>query len=254
MSKTSLSWEQVLDFISSLQYLGRVYSQQISKISSWLLCLLGLVFIWIWNWKLLLATSTGIGFMVLVYWLQSKSWLAYWCRWQRFLHNSNRQLIIAVSSGSFTALVIYIAACIWAEAENQWLAMGIILSTFTSGLTLALLTWHFLGENRLRQDETEYNHLLSDLTHQDALKRIIAIRQLTRLVKNGNLPQDYHIQLVEYYCLMLSQLQEVAVKEALLDSLESLGIERLINKKNQPLQIPIQFQPSPKPISRSQKN
>ena len=252
MSKTSLSWEQILDFISSLQYLGRIYSQQLSKVSSWLLCLLGLIFIWIWNWKLLLATLAGIGFMILVYYLQNHNWLTYWQRWQRFFSHSNRQLIIAVSSGSVTALGIYIAACIWTESENPWLATGIVVQTLASLITLTLLAWHFLGSNRLRQDETEYNRLLTDLTHQDNLRKIIAIRQLTRLVKNSNLPQEYNTQLVEYYCLMLAQVRERALKEALLDSLESLGIEKLLDKQNRPLQMPINFQPFPQPMYRQQ--
>ena len=250
MSKTQLSWEQILDFISSLQYLQRTYSQQLKKINSWLLYLLGLVFVWIWNWQLLLATVGGIGFTLLVYWLQNKNWLDLWSRWQRFLSNSNRQLIVAVSSGSVISLGIYLATCVWTELENQWLATGIILQTFTSLITLALLVWYLGSNNRLCQAETEFNRLLEDLTHQDSLRKIIAIRQLTRLLKNGNLPQDYHKQLVEYYCLMLSQFQEIVVKEALFDSLESIGGEKFINNKHQPLQIPIQFKPSPKPIYR----
>ena len=252
MSKTTLSWEQFLDLISSLHYLQRTYSQQLRVISIWLLYLLGLVFVWIWNWQLLLATATGIGCMILVYWLQNKNWLNYWYRWQRFLSQSNRQLIVAVSSGSITALGIYVAACIWTESENQWLATGVIVQAFASLITLALLVWYFWSDKHFRHDEREFNRLLTDLTHQDSLRKIIAIRQLTRLLKNGNLSQDYNIQLVEYYCLMLSQFQEIAVKEALLDSLESLDGEKIINKKHQPLQIPVQFKPSPKPVYRNQ--
>lgn len=252
MSKTQLSGGKFLDFISSLQYLERVYRKQVKTISSWLFCWLGLVFIWSWNWQLLLATVVGIGCMVLVYWLQTKSWLVYWRKWQGFFTHSNRQLIVSVGSGSITALGIYLAACIWSESENQWLATGIILQTFTSLIALALLGWHVLGGNGLRQAETEYNQLLVDLNHQDALRQIIAIHQLTRLVQNSNLSQDYKIQLIKYYCLMLPKVQELAVKEALLDSLASLGIEKISNKEHQPLQIPIQFQPSPKPIYPSQ--
>lgn len=252
MSKTQLSGWKLLDFISSLQYLERIYRKQVKTISSWLFCLLGLVFVWSWNWQLLLATIVGIGCMVLVYWLQSKSWLVYWRKWQRFFTHSNRQLIVSVSSGSIAALGIYLTACIWSESENPWLATGIILQTFTSLITLALLGWHVFGGNRLRQAETEYNRLLVDLNHQDALRQIIAIRQLTRLVQNSNLSQDYRIQLLEYYCFMLTKVQELAVKEALLDSLASLGIETISNKEHQLLQIPIQFQPSPKPMYRPQ--
>ena len=252
VSKKPLSGEKLLDFISSLQYLERVYRKQVKTISGWFLCLLGLVFIWIWNWQLLLATFAGIGSMVLVYWLQNKSLLVYWRRWQPFITDSHRQLIVAVSSGSTGALGIYLATSMWIESENRWLATGIILQTFATLITLALLIWYIWSDKTLHQDEIRYNQLLADLTHQEILRRIIAIHQLTRLVKKGNLPQDYNIQLVEYYCLMLSQFQEVAVKEALLDSLESLNIEKFINKQHQPLQIPIQFQPSPNPIYRNQ--
>lgn len=253
MSKTLLFWEKLLDFISSLQYLERIYSQQIKTITNWLIALLGLIFIGSWNWQLFLATVAGSGLMVLVYWLQSNSLYTYWSRWQRFFAQIDRQLIVAVSTGSFTALGIYLAACIWSESENQWLATGIILQTFASLITLGLLAWHFWGNNRFRHHENQYNQLLGNLSDRDSLKKIIAIHQLTRLVKNGNLPKDCQIQLVEYYCLMLSKCQEVAVKEALLDSLASLGIEEIINKKHQPIQIPIEFKPSPQSIYNTQK-
>ena len=244
----------LLDFVSSLQYLERIYRKQVKTIISWSVCLLGLVFIWNWNWQLLLATLVGSGLMILVYWLQSKSWLAYWYGWKSFFTHANRRLIVAVSSGSFAALSIYVAACILSESENQWLATGIIIQILISIVTLVLLGWYFLGGNPLIQAEREYNRLLSDLTHQDTLRQTIAIRQLTRLVQNSNLTPDYHSQLVEYYCLMLAQVRESIVKEVLLDSLENLGIENIINRQHQPLQIPIQFQASPKPMYRSPSN
>ena len=249
MSKIPLYWEKLLDLISSLQYLERVYNQQVKTIIQWLVGLLGLIFIGSWNWQLLLATVAGSGIMLLVYWLQNSN-LSQWRNWLAY---GDRQLIIAVSSGSVTALGIYLVACIWSESENQWLATGIILQTFVSLLTLGVLVWYIWHNHRLVRQEDRYNNLLTNLSDRDSLKKIIAIRQLTRLVKNGNLPQDDRTQVVEYYCHMLSQFQEVAVQEVLLDSLNSLGVEKIITRKQQPIQIPLEFKSSHQPIYHSSK-
>lgn len=253
MSKTPLYWEKTLNIISSLQYLERVYNQQVKTITNWSIGLLGLIFIGSWNWQLLLATVAGSGLMVLVYWLQNNNWSIYWSKWQHWLAQIDRQLIISVGSGSITALSIYLAACIWSESENQWLATGIILQTFASLLTLGVIVWYFWYNHRLLHQENQYNRLLNNLSDRDSLKKIIAIHQLTRLIKKGNLPQDYQSQVVSYYCLMLSQFQEVAVQEVLLDSLNSLGVEEIIKRKQQPVQIPTEFKSSPKPIYHSPK-
>ena len=149
MSKIPLHWEKLLDLISSLQYLERVYSQQVKTIIQWLVGLLGLIFIGSWNWQLLLATVAGSGIMLLVYWLQNSN-LSQWHNWLAY---GDRQLIIAVSSGSITALGIYLVACIWSESENQWLATGIILQTFVSLLTLGVLVWYIWHNHRLVRQE-----------------------------------------------------------------------------------------------------
>jgi hypothetical protein len=199
------------------------FSQQLSKQSGWLFYLLGITLLWWWNWKLLLATVGGMSLMFLVYSLQNNYLQQSWRKWQRFLTGSSGKLAIAVGSGGIGALSTYLAASIWADAENHWLATGLILQGLGTLITLALLVWQ-INSHRDRNKEAKLEWLLSDLTARDVLKRLIAIRQLTRLAIGHRLTQSDYNHLVEYFRLMFSQSQDAIVKDALLDSLESLGI------------------------------
>ena len=181
--------------------------------------------------------------MLLSYLLQNRHWQNYWQKWQGFLIGSNRQLVIAVGSGSVGAFSTYLAASIWADAENPWLATGAILQGFGSLTTLVLLVWS-LWKKKESSTEVKLDRLLAELTNVDSLKRLIAIRQLTRLVKNGHLSQEYYWQLIEYYRLMLSEAQVPAIRNALLESLDTLGIQKLSPSKRQPVKIPIQLKHS----------
>ncbi|MGV2830170.1 ATP synthase subunit I [Myxosarcina sp. GI1(2024)] len=227
MSKALTWWEL---FQLSCQGVARNKSriwkislQQGQKTGGWVGSLLAIALMWWWNWKLLLATGVGIGMMLLAFLVQARSWQQHWARWQRVLSGLNRKLIVAVSSGSFAAFGIYLAACIWANSENRWLAVGCILEGFASLITLLLLVWSVAG-NQERYREDKWEKLEADLTHSQPLKRLIAIRQLTRLLRTKGLPPECSRHCSEYYRLMLSQNQVPIVRQALIDSLEQLEI------------------------------
>jgi hypothetical protein len=236
VSKALSGWQQLFKL-----FLFLVKNKNVHKMSRWAFCSFVLVLMWWWNWKLLLATSAGISLMLLSYSLQNRNWQHYWQKWQGFLIGSNRQLVIAVGSGGVGVFSTYLAASIWADAENPWLATGAILQGFGSLTTLVLLVWS-LWKKQESSTEVKLDQLLADLTNVDPLKRLIAIRQLTHLVKNGRLSQEYYWQLIEYYRLMLSEAQVPAVRNALLESLDTLGIQKLSPSKRQPVKIPIQLE------------
>ena len=93
-----------------------------------------------------------------------------------FLIGSNRQLMLAVGTGATGAFCTYLAASVWADAENQWLATG---SNFTgrcpksSLTTLGLLLW-FLWGRKNNSTEAKLDLLLADLSNSDRLKRLVA--------------------------------------------------------------------------------
>ncbi|HHP7230779.1 MAG TPA: ATP synthase subunit I [Xenococcaceae cyanobacterium] len=205
------------------------------------------VFWWYWNWKLLLATVVGIGLMWLVYTVQTHNWHKYRRIWQRLLTNYNRKLTLAISSGGMGAFTTYLVVSIWADAENQWLATGLILQGLATIVTLFLLGW-YLWSNQTQKHETRFEQLSQDLTATEPLKRLIAIRQLNILVVTNTVPREYAIRLAEYYHLMLSQPQEPIVTEALLDGLEFFGISVTKEARQNPIQLPLNLVRSPNPV------
>ena len=130
MSKTSYRWEQALvSILSQAQAkdwdILALSPKQVSKITTRVLLLLGIILLWWWNWKLLLATSVGIMLMLIVYTFKKQHWQRFYRRCQGWFTGYNRKLALAVGSGSMGAFVTYMTASIWADSENRWLATSV---------------------------------------------------------------------------------------------------------------------------------
>lgn len=232
MSKATSGWQEVLNRI--------VKDKQARTLGGWLGVGAIVACLWVWNWKLFLATSAGISLMSATYLLQNPYWQRYYKQWQGFLTGSNRQFILAVGSGATGAFCTYLATSVWADAENQWLATGFILQGMASLTTLSLLLWS-LGHKKELKVEDKLDNLLEDLSHSNSLKRLVAIRQLTRLLINQQLPSDSYSQCIEYFYLMLSEPQVPVIENALLESLNLLDAEQNTNSKHPKVKIPVQL-------------
>lgn len=239
MSQVRYSWQKIFKICSLL-----LKDKRLQQISGRALCFLVFILLWWMNWKLFLATSVGIGLMSWCYLLQNSHWQRYCQKWQNLLVGSNRQLTLAVATGASGAFCTYLAASVWADAENQWLATGSILQGFVSLTTLALLWWS-LRDKKAKSIEAKLDLLLEDLSHSDRLKRLVAIRQLTRLLVSNRLSSEHYRQSIEYYHLMLSEPQPPVIKNALLDSLDILGGAEIL-PQNPAVKIPLKLQHSPK--------
>ncbi len=180
----------------------------------------------VWNWKLVLATGVGVAVMVLVYLLQSWDWRLHWSDLRRFLSGPNRQLVLAVGTGSMATLTTYIAISIWTDAQSRWLASGAILQGLATLAVLLLLVWEVISRHQ-QQDDDELNRLLSDLTEADDLKRLIAVRQLIRFVRRTPLNLDQSQTLRDSFRLLLGRESEPTVREAVFESLEVIEIQHL---------------------------
>ncbi|MEL6440639.1 MAG: ATP synthase subunit I [Cyanobacteria bacterium J06621_8] len=219
VSQAKSVWQELLE-ISVLLLKDR----RLRRISGWILGL-GTVALLCWlHWKLFLATTVGISLMCWCYARQNSHWQRYWQKWQNLLVGSNRQLAIAVTTGASGAFGTYLAASIWADVENQWLATGSILQGLLSLITLALV-WSTIRNKQASSLEAKLESLLAELSHGDRLKRLVAIRQLTRLLISKRLSAEHYSQSIEYYRLMLAEPQVPAIKNALLESLAILGDE-----------------------------
>ncbi len=160
--------------------------------------------------------------MVLVYWMQETwNWQVRWSDLRRFLKGSNRQLTLSAGSGAVATLSTYMAVSIWIDSDSPWIAAGAILQGLGTLLTLILLVWQIIGWQVNRQ-EAQVDQLLTELTDIDPLKRIIAVRQLTRLLTHAQFEQATQRTVADYLRLLLSREQESVIREAVLDCLQAL--------------------------------
>lgn len=208
---------------------------------SWLYGLAAIVALWIWNGKLLIATGTGVLVMLAVYSLQGRKWQRLRSQLSHILSGSNRQITIAVSSGGFATLSTYIALSLWMESENHWMATAAILQGLGIMLTFSLLVWHVFSYQSSR-DEKTFDNLVTDLTNTDSLKRLIAVRQLTRLVSAGRTDSCQQRATLDYFRLMLSREAEPLIRDALLDGLQALDTSKQLGVGTDPFSIPLSTQ------------
>ena len=181
------------------------------------------------------------------YLLQNSYWQRYCKKWQSFLVGSNRQLILAIGSGAVGSFLTYLVASVWADAENQWLATGAILQGLASISTLSILLWS-IWKRKGSAVETKLDNLLADLSNPEPLKRLVAIRQLTRLLISKSLSSEHYSQSIEYFYLMLSEPQLPIIKNALLESLELLDTKETAKPNSKEIKIPINLKYSHKSV------
>lgn len=241
MSQATYSWQKIVNLLVLL-----FKDRRLQKAGKWLCYCLIVAILWWFNWKLFLATVVGIGLMVGCYLWQNPHWQSYCQKWQKFLAGSNRQLALAVAIGAVGAFCTYLAASIWSETENQWLATGAILQSFASLTTLVVLLRSVWQKPDCTAD-TKLESYLEHLSHNDSLKRLIAIRQITRMLINRRLSAELYTQSIEYFYFMLSEPQLPAIRNALLESLEILDSQQLSRSKSA-VKIPIQLKQTRKPI------
>lgn len=221
--------------------------KQQQKLRRWLLMSAAVAVMCWWNWKIFLATVIGISVMWLMYQAQQNTWQHYWAKLQHTLRGSNLKLAIAVLSGGIGGFGTYLAASIWTDSENRWLATGSILQGFASLLTLVLLVGNWWQGNQ-RSSQAKFDRLLLDLSDREALKKSIAIHQLTALALENRFDRERRWQLIEYYRLMLAQPQITPIQNALWEALSQLGVGRQDFPCQQPLEIPVKLQPSPQAV------
>ncbi|MEB3308713.1 MAG: hypothetical protein VKJ02_00610 [Snowella sp.] len=215
---------------------------EVYKWGRWTVASFGLTVMLSWDWKLVVATGMGIGGMGLVYLALGENWQKHWLVWRNLLKGSQGKLTLAVGSGGVAAFSTYLAAAIWAESDNRWLATGTILEGVGTLLTLGLLGWHLLSEQN-QQTATQLDKLLNQLTEPDPLKRLIAIRQLGKLIEQNQISSRDRHQIEDYFRLLLSQETEPLIQKAILEQLHLEKNQTVRTSLNPPLNVPLNLQP-----------
>ena len=239
-----LSLSRLLQEIFQLLARPEVY-----KWGRWSVASFGATLMFSWDWKLVVATGMGMGGMGLVYLASGKNWQQYWLVWQPFLKGSQGKLTLAVGSGAIASLSTYLAAAIWAESDNRWLATGTVLEGMGTLLTLTLLGWHIVSQQN-QESETQLEKCLNQLTEPDPIKRLIAVRQLIKLKSKGTLPSRDRHQIEDYFHLLLKQESEPLIRQAIAEHLHLENSSYPRSNINPPLNFPLNLQDSLKPVEK----
>ncbi|UZQ55884.1 hypothetical protein OOK60_07415 [Trichothermofontia sichuanensis B231] len=198
----------------------------------------------LWDWQLSLSTSVGVGTMLALYMAQSRQWQAYWHSLQRCVRGINRRLLLAVGGGGVATLSTFLAIAVWREAEHPWTAASLILQGLVMVLTCGLVVWH-IG---LRPEATIAASLEQDLvalTQADPLQRLISVRRLGRQLPHLEAPQQREVR--DCLQLLLTQEPESLVREAALETLQSLASARSDLAFGTPLDLPAPRRPRTPP-------
>lgn len=225
-----------------------------SNSGGWVILTVGTVSMLYWNGRLVIATGIGVAVMLMVYLMHDWKPERSLSELRRFLQGWNQPFALSVGIGSVATLSTYLATSIWADSESPWIASGSILQGMGTLAILVLLGWQWLNRSSDRQS-FPYHRWLSDLTHEDPLKRLVAVRQLTDMVSvledNGDLaargirhPSSRAIS--DCFRLMLTREPDPIVRDAVYDGLQTLEIVYQLKQATGPeVQVPMrQISPS----------
>ncbi|NJN30975.1 MAG: hypothetical protein HC824_11510 [Synechococcales cyanobacterium RM1_1_8] len=175
-----------------------------------------------WNWKLLLALVSGLAAMALIYGLQGlqeRDWQPLLTGLGQWLRGPQRLLLLCVPSGSLAMLGTYMSASIWETSHDGWLVASIVIQGLGLGLGLVLLSWQVVRREGDRHHH-QLDQALQALAAPNPLTRLVAVRQLSRLLARPSLSPDQSRLISQSLQLLLSQEPEAVVREAALRGLE----------------------------------
>lgn len=228
VAKASFQWRYFNSLLQAvplselnIEALKQLPVRKWSGAGRWLLVSAGAATLLYWNGRLVLSTSMGVAVMILIYLLHDWKLEFPWATLRKLVDSCNQPLVLAIAGGGMATLTTYLATSIWIESESHWIASGAILQGMGTLAVLVLMIWQGLNRQANR-DRVHYNQMLADLTHDEPLKRLIAVRQLTAIVpETGNQPGKRR-EVADYFRLMLSRETEVVIREAVLDGLQML--------------------------------
>ncbi len=222
----------------------------------WLLASTVIVTLFYWDSRLVLSTGTGLGVMVLIYLLHDWRPKLPLADLRQFLTGWNQPLALAATGGAIAVLTTYLATSIWLESDSHWIASGAILQGMGTVAVLLLLTWQIFQRQAMR-DQVNFNQLLMELTHDDPLRRLIAVRQLSSTVTELDDRHPQRRELADCFRLMLSREKEAIVREAVLEGFEKLDTTPSLRQSRQPVVDPEAMKrrrrgrsPQPEPLER----
>jgi hypothetical protein len=182
----------------------------------------------LWNWKLFFATGTGMSATLGVYLLLQSNWRLRWADLRRWFSGSQRPIVLAAVTGGLATVSTYMATAIWVTSDNHWMASGFILEGLATLAILGLLAWQTL-HRVLGRDDVDLNGMLSQLSQDDPLKQVMALRQLERWILRELLEEQEQQTILDCCQVLLTRDLDPVVREAALALLASQSTQESLS-------------------------
>lgn len=254
-AKDSFRWRYLVSALQDLpleamttRLIKHVSLWRWSRPRGWFIVTIGAFTLLYWNGRLLFATGAGVAVMLLVYLMHDWQPSVNLSQIRKFLRGWNQPFVVSAGAGAIATFAIYLASCIWVDSESPWIASGAILQGASTLVVLLLLIGQMLNRQTYK-DQVHAKQLVRDLLHENPLKRLIAVRQLTDLLsvidrdrddRPGTAKSPSRREVAGYFRLMLSRESDPTIREALLDGLQTIDLVHQLQQATEPL---IQIEP-----------
>jgi len=238
-SSTEFDWHYVRSVVQTIPLREIIVAakkqlpnQWIGRSNNWLLVSVGAMTLMFWNGRLVLATGVGVAVMLFLRQAQKRQ-IEYPSVLLKQLDRFNNPMSLAIASGGLVSFSTYLAASIWVESSNVWIALGSLLQGAGTVGVIFLLIRHLL-DHQAHVAQPDPANLVNDLTHREPLKRLIAVRQLTAIAIDLEVSHPQRKELRDYFRLMLRSENEPIVRDALIASLQLLTQREQLQASTQP--------------------
>ena len=171
-----------------------------------------------WNWELICATLIGISLMIFIQKAQNKNFQNIVLNWYIFFNSPKGKLTLAIMGGCLGILGSYTTLSMLSSIKNRWLASELIFQNIGVCTILAILFSQLFGLSEKKQN-TEFKRLVSQLTEVNPLKRLIAVQNISCLLKKKQLTASQEKEVLEYFAIILNQEEEIIIRQNILKSL-----------------------------------
>jgi hypothetical protein len=180
--------------------------------------LVGAITLWRWNAAFLLALLVGGGGSILFYRATQKRFSGR--RLEQWLKSPQAPIGLSLGAGFGMLVLSYSALTVWQDLNSPGLAMLLFTQELGIFSVLGLAVWLILNRsNQSNQSLHSFERCVAGLLHRDALRRLMAVRQLATLAQKGQLSAVERSQAWDYLYLLAQTEKSPLIGQAIQDSL-----------------------------------
>jgi hypothetical protein len=139
----------------------------------------------------------------------------------KWVQKGQTPLGISVGVGVLTLVLSYSAIAVWQDLDSPWLALMLLTQEVGLLLVLGLVLWSVVFRPQ-QNPSVSFDRCVAGLLHRDGLRRLMAVRQLADLKRQGQLTQQQQSMTVEYLHLLSRRESDLIVVQGIQETLQLL--------------------------------